>query len=1067
MAQRVMPPRAGTKADVVLGQIPPESVGLEIVHKLAAKGFCVVAPNFALDTLVTALDEVKGFDKLQRWSKVNGIIQDGLLGAEGSCKIAELESPDLDDEVRSDGEMLMKVDYTITHLGFRMEPYLDLLGFDVTHRSLAVVHQTGEPDEDEESVALDEKTVMKWLACFLRHKVMVIVFLGPTSGTLELQPYSTEDTELHEVLTAPGMIVILRPDLMSHKHFSPGMSVALSSFFLTGGLSKRATEGWTMIPPARELDEWTMGRLKVLKEQSQEDAVWSPDIPRDWQHAMNHIYHKGQMVAVRGTAIKSSMCDDMDTFWQVSTNGPDYVVDIPLLRWDHDEMYDPDLESWRYYKTYCKHASFMEGIELFDCKMFNMSPNEARSMDPHQRFILEIGYMSLHNMGLRKNTLVNSACGVYVGCGNVEWSMLPKEDSGAFGATGGALSINSGRFSFTLGLKGPSMTLDTESSSGATATYLAAESIMKKGRAAANDLAVAIGSNIVLSAVNWPTLCATNSLSPEGRCMTFNVSASGYVRGDGTAAAALKCLTEWIDGDFVTHDDDQLLGAIAGTTMNNNGKSASLTAPSGPAEQEAISDAIRNASISIFDIDSVEAFGSGAFLADAIEVSSLLRAHRTEDMKEPLALTAVKSSVGNQVETSGITGFLKTIFSAQWNVMTPNLHLMQANPHMETADQSPFTTECLEYKMRSTFAGTMSRGNGGSNVYLLSWGQINPEKVPAPPPTSTRELLTFWPGGGGQLESDKCPNREYTIVGSWGQWPEPIPMEPEGDGIYGFTVTLGENRWEWFVIWLDSDPRRVLHPGYGYASKDFPVLGPAEDAEGACWMINGRPESVYVPCNQTDIIGEGVEVFEDEYGQKVASHRVDTADMGYPGDQYRVHLRIAGKWRTVTWEKVKRDEEASPPVLLRGKYYVAGDWSQWELTEMQADPDIPGVFFQDVKVPAARNEFQIVRNKDWSQIIYPDVKRCAGDGSFRVLGPDDLGVNHTWLICCQPGTPLRIEFQRTVSADTDVMKVSWRNVSSNMPGSAAAQLVGRATDKQAGQQATELLEPADAKTLRG
>jgi len=115
----------------------------------------------------------------------------------------------------------------------------------------------------------------------------------------------------------------------------------------------------------------------------------------------------------------------------------------------------------------------MDGIELFDCKMFSMSPNEAKSMDPHQRLILEVGYEALFAMGQRKNTLVNSACGVYVGCGNQEWGVMPKElEQGAFAATGEALSISSGRFSFTLGLKGPSMTLDTDASSGATSIIL-------------------------------------------------------------------------------------------------------------------------------------------------------------------------------------------------------------------------------------------------------------------------------------------------------------------------------------------------------------------------------------------------------------------------------------------------------------------------------------------------------------------------------------------------------------------------------------------------------------------
>jgi len=366
--------QASTAVDITLGDTPAEAVGLEIVNKLAIKGFCVLAPGIEESTIQTALDEISELAASEKWYKVNSIIQDGLLGAEGSAQISELEPPDADETTRDDGDVLMKLDFTMTHIGFRMEPYWEHLGVDITHRSTAVLHKTGEPFEDK--APLTEKQVLKWLAQFLRHRIMVIVFLGPTTGTLELKPYDTDDAEFHAIRSTPGTAVILRPDMLSHRHFASGTgnTFAISCFFLTGSLPKRTSkEGWHMVPAARELDEWTMNRLRELKEKTTDDIIWDPDIPRDFQNAMNHLYHKGQMIGVYGTACNFPVSDIVDQWYQVSVSAPDYVTDVPLLRWDHDEIYDPDSDSWKYHRSYCKHASFMDGIELFDCKESSIS----------------------------------------------------------------------------------------------------------------------------------------------------------------------------------------------------------------------------------------------------------------------------------------------------------------------------------------------------------------------------------------------------------------------------------------------------------------------------------------------------------------------------------------------------------------------------------------------------------------------------------------------------------------------------------------------------------------------
>lgn len=1035
--------------DIALGREQLTTLGYEAVACLAAKGFCVIDFGFDEVALEQAQEEIRGFEKAGRWRRVNAIIQEGLLGGEGSAFIAELDPPGQQHDAEPDKSMVTTMDRAMTTLGFHMEPYLDSLGIGVSHRSVAVVHQAGEMDE--ENVPLTETEVAKWLGQFVRHKVMVLIFLGPSVGTLELRPYGYDDVEaeVHELKLPPGTVVVLRPDLMSHRHSARGDSIAMSTFFLGGQPHRNVPSGGLrLIPPAKELDDWTMGRLRELKEQMSDSSIWNPNIPRDWQNAMNHMYHKGQMIAIRGTACKFTSHEDPETFTRMSCGGPDFITEVPMSRWDHTQHYDPELDSWRSYKSYCKHGGFMDGIELFDCKIFNLSPNEAKVMDPHQRLILETGYAALHHMGLRKNTMVNAACGVYVGCGNLEWAMMPKEqDGGAFGATGAALSISSGRFSFTLGLKGPSMTLDAEAATGAVAVYMGAESLQRKGRAAPTDFAVSIGAHLLLAAVWWPTHCASGWLSERGRCLTFDASASGYVRSDGIAAVAMKRMVEVVDGEMVgggspTHGPDSNnppVGMLAGAMMNNNGKGASLAAPYGPAEQEVIADAIRNASVSPLDVDAVEAHGSAALLHDAVEVASLLRAHRSEDYKDlPLVLSATKTMIGNQIEVAGLASLLKAIYCEQAGAATPNMHLRLLNPHSDSLSQpSCLATEGVEFRMQSSFVGVKASGFGGSNAYLLTWGQVGVDRGAQQPTPLAQDRIAFWPGGGGVLERAMQPTESYMIVGSFSEWADPEPMEPEEkEGVYGYTLTLGENRWEQFQIWLDGDSTRVLHPSEPKAMKGAAVLGPSPSAHGCNWLIDGRlgtqqqqPAAFQFP---EVLLGPGgpasaalVREVDDSPSPR---RRAIAAGPPRPGDLYRVRLRLAGKWRTVDWERLPPGPAtfSISPKVKPGRYYVAGSWNDWVLEEMAPDQKEHGVFRLDVVLTRSAGEFQIVRNRDWSQVFYPQKPRALGSVDSPVQGPDDSGHGLNWYLGGVPGDQFDILFSRQVGMDgSDERHISW------------------------------------------
>merc|ERR1719210_847469 len=176
------------------------------------------------------------------------------------------------------------------------------------------------------------------------------------------------------------------------------------------------------------------------------------------------------------------------------------------------------------------------------------------------------------------------------------------------------------------------------------------------------------------------------------------------------------------------------------------------------------------------------------------------------------------------------------------------IHLHQLNPHVEVEGTSMFfCTESLMFRSNSAYCGVTAKGFGGTLAHVVAWGRMDNDLCPAAEevPPSKRVDLAYWPGGGGELDDDACPDRAYTIVGSWSAWTQVEDMEEEELGVFGYTVTLGEHCHEHFQIQLDGNPERVLHPRCPRAPKDTPVLGPSSAANGFNWLLDGR--TVYVP----------------------------------------------------------------------------------------------------------------------------------------------------------------------------------------------------------------------------
>ena len=146
-------------------------------------------------------------------------------------------------------------------------------------------------------------------------------------------------------------------------------------------------------------------------------------------------------------------------------------------------------------------------------------------------------HAALHGAGLNKRNLVSSVTGVFVGIQVGEFNTLAyRPEPGAYTATGGSAAIASNRVSYVLGLQGPSVSVDTACSSALVALEAAGNSLYS----GSSSTAVSASANVLLSPAGFIGTCKAHMLSPRGRCLTFDMSADGYVRAEGSCALVLQ-----------------------------------------------------------------------------------------------------------------------------------------------------------------------------------------------------------------------------------------------------------------------------------------------------------------------------------------------------------------------------------------------------------------------------------------------------------------------------------------------------------------------------------------------
>jgi len=826
-------------------------LGEGIASKLQADGVCLVKAFMSDDDLGAMVDVADRCSHEGLFVRLPRELEEGYLGREGKGKVMHMN---MHGEVEAfvKESPLKFVDEAISTVGRLVDPYTDReFGFQLAGKSDTLLVMPFNGDEDDyELCDVENEEAASFLQMMWRAKLAVIANSGRVPATLTLFPKVSEDADEMEPLNftlEPGTLAAFLPD--RHK------------FAYKCEEGKGLTSMCWFLEPAKSFN------IVPTNDSAEATVIGIP--PPD---------NENSIAVVSMCTRYAAGADEPEKLWAAySKAAMDTFSEHPMTRWDVGMYYDKDADQLTS-KSYTNHGGFSDGIELFDCRFFDISPAEAAGMDPTQRQVMEVSYVSLQGGGYEKKVLGGKPqqIGVFVGIDKNEWQSIPKDVAGGFAASSAANAITSNRFSYSLNLKGASMTIDTACSASLVCTHTAKLYLLHKQY----DPCVACittGVNLLLSPGTFIGCCGAGMLSHNGRCFTFNQSADGYARGESTASHCIK------PRQYTKGDD---LCMYAGSQVNQDGRSASLTAPNGPAQEKCNLAVMRECNLSPTEIDTTECHGTGTSLGDPIEVGAYKKVMRTGgDRHAPVIVTTCKSNIGHCEGSAGIGGFLKCCLMSMNSEGCPNVHLSSYNPHMDISGfQGIFPTEGLAMRYDTSYNGVLSFGFGGTNACAQVWGlnvwnsrvgggkSSHQQFMDTVRDAPVQEVLIAgddwedWEMAGMErdakdgdrwaveideeggvhyhrsFERHKDLGDTYQLAGTFNGWEmEELEMDEAIHGLYAATVSVGASGAEHFQILVDGNTDMIFHPSSPSCTRrSEKVQGPDAAGRDHAWCIQGR-----------------------------------------------------------------------------------------------------------------------------------------------------------------------------------------------------------------------------------
>ncbi len=422
-------------------------------------------------------------------------------------------------------------------------------------------------------------------------------------------------------------------------------------------------------------------------------------------------------IAIIGMACRFPGANSLEELWQLLCAGSSMHQELPSQRFS--------AQNFRTTNDRAKFwGNFLDEVDAFDHRFFEISSREAASTDPQQRLLLQVAYETIESSGYFDELSKSPSVGCFLGVGSVDdQDNVAAHPATAFSALGTLRAFISGKISHHFGWTGPAITYDTACSSSAVAVHSACKAI-QSGEC---STALTGGVNIITSPTLYQNLDKAGFLSSTGPSRAFDASADGYCRGEGAGLVFLKRLSTAIaDGDLIA-------AVIAGSSVNQSDNCTLITVPCSQSQSDLYRKLISISRIDPMEISFVEAHGTGTPIGDPIECESIRQVFGGPQRSKKLYFGSIKANIGHTEAASGVAALIKAALMIQKAFVPMQANFTQLNskipPLLSDQMEIPATTQ----KWIGSAICLNNYGAAGSNAAMIV----------CQPPTSSSTLQGY------------------------------------------------------------------------------------------------------------------------------------------------------------------------------------------------------------------------------------------------------------------------------------------------------------------------------------
>jgi len=403
-------------------------------------------------------------------------------------------------------------------------------------------------------------------------------------------------------------------------------------------------------------------------------------------------------VVITGISPISSIGSDRETFWKSLVNGKSGISVV------------------EHYAEMGFKSHLAGQVPNFDGEPF-LDHKQAKRLSRFVQMAIVSAYKAISDSRLDIEQLDTNHLGIILGTAIggldvVERQVLALNDKkmtklDPFAANSTEPNAAAAQLSIYLKSTGPHFTIAAGCASSLNALAMAYDMI-KMGRI---DLAVSGGSETPLADVIFSTFDVSGQLStknndPQKAVAPFDLNRDGFVLSEGAATLILE------EYEHARQRNAHIYAEITGYGQSSDAYDTYHMEQEGAGMALSMQKALQNASFTPYEIDYINAHGSGSKKADRKETNAIKKVFKDRALEIPVS--TIKDKMGMPFGASGAFQLIAAVQMLQHQTVIPTINYQTPDPE---CDLNYVPNKAQETILKNILINSM--GIGGNNVSLV------------------------------------------------------------------------------------------------------------------------------------------------------------------------------------------------------------------------------------------------------------------------------------------------------------------------------------------------------------